>query len=391
MNEFQEDMADTAERTRSEHHNEQMRQQGGIFVEAVRLTRMPMAVTDATLPGNPITFANEAFVKLSGYTFEELMGQAPHFLNGEGTDPATVLCFESAIAEGRDEDLEILQYRKDGSAFRAMVFASPLQNGQGGVSNHFLSYLDISRRYDAEESLRTLTQDLEQRVAARTAELETANKRLTDLLAEREMLMMEVNHRAKNSLAVAAALLGLQRRRLADPNVKSLFKEAQERLAAMSRVHDLLSRSESSQRIDLAQYIPDLCDALRATAENDGRITLVAKVDGDIHVSADAAFPVGIAVTELVTNAFKYAFPPQRSGEILVGASRSAGGLVEIRVQDNGVGMGDLREGSLGFGLVRALTQQIDGQLDVQNNDGVTVTMTFADGRTRFTGGRTAG
>lgn len=379
MNEFQAGMADTAERTRSERHLELMRQQGGVFVEAVRLTRMPMAVTDATLPGNPITFANAAFAELSGYALDELMGQAPHFLNGEGTDPSTVARFDEAIEHGRDEDLEILQYRKDGSPFRAMVFASPLHNGQGGVSNHFLSYLDISRRFDAEESLKALTLTLEQRVADRTAQLEDANQRLTDLLAERDLLLVEVNHRAKNSLAVAAALLGLQRRRQADPGVRAQFKEAQERLGAMSRVHDLLSRSESSQRIDLGQYVPDLCDALRATADNDGRINLVSDVEGDIRVSAEAAFPVGIAVTELVTNAFKYAFPPRRSGQIQVRAARIASGLVQITVQDNGVGMGEVREGSLGFGLVHALTQQLNGKLDVQGEDGVTITLTFAD------------
>src|SRR5829696_4443565 len=150
MNEFQENLADTAERTLSERHMEAVRQQGGMFVEAVRVTRMPMLVTDATLPGNPIIFANQAFISLSGYTEEELLGQDPHFMNGDETNPASIRQYESAIADGRDVTLEILQYRKDGAPFRAMLFASPLDDGQGKVTNHFLSYLDITRRYDAE-------------------------------------------------------------------------------------------------------------------------------------------------------------------------------------------------------------------------------------------------
>src|SRR4051795_189257 len=114
MNEYQENVADTAERTLSERHMEAVRQQGGMFVEAVRVTRMPMLMTDATLPGNPILFANQSFIKLSGYTLDELLGQDPHFMNGENTDPDAIRRYESAIQEGRDETLEILQYRKDG-------------------------------------------------------------------------------------------------------------------------------------------------------------------------------------------------------------------------------------------------------------------------------------
>src|SRR5215212_11936856 len=178
MNEYRDDLADTAERTLSERHMEAVRQQGGMFVEAVRLTRMPMLVTDATLPGNPIILANRAFIELSGYTEDELLGQDPHFMNGEQTDADAIRQYEAAINEGRDHTVEILQYGKDGKPFRAMLFASPLGDGQGRVTHHFLSYLDITRRYDAEDELRTLTSELERRVAERTHDLEASNAKL---------------------------------------------------------------------------------------------------------------------------------------------------------------------------------------------------------------------
>ena len=79
MNAFQHNLAETDERTLSERHIRNVREQGGVFVEAVRLTRMPMIVTDATLPGNPIIFANRAFVELFGYAEDELLGQDPYF------------------------------------------------------------------------------------------------------------------------------------------------------------------------------------------------------------------------------------------------------------------------------------------------------------------------
>jgi PAS domain S-box-containing protein len=377
MNEFQENLPGTDERTRSESHIEAVRQEGGVFVEAVRVTRMPMIVTDATLPGNPITFANPAFVELSGYTFDELLGQDPHFMNGEATDPEAVRRYEAAIENGRDETLEIVQYRKDGTPFRAMLFACPLDDGQGTVTNHFLSYLDITRRFEAEEGLRALTAELEARVAARTQELEAANDTLTRLVAERDMLLVEVNHRAKNSLAIAASLLAIQGRRQPDPGVKALFEEAQSRLNAMARVHDLLSKSERSQRVDVATYVTDLCEALRPITESDDRIRLEAEVETGILVEAATAVPLGIVLTELVTNAVKYAFPDLRSGTIRVQVRRGQQGWVDVLIRDDGIGMSRLREGSLGYGLVRSLVEQIRGEITTRSDAGLTVTISF--------------
>jgi PAS domain S-box-containing protein len=379
MNEFEEGLEGTPARAASERHLEDVRQRGGVFVEAVRVTRMPMLVTDATLPGNPITFVNSAFVQLSGYEIEELLGQDPHFMNGPKTDPEAIAAYEVAMKEAREETLEILQYRKDGSPFRAMLFATPLDDGQGRITNHFLSYLDITRRYEAEESLRTLTAELEQRIDERTRTLEATNAMLQKADAEREMLLVEVNHRAKNSLSVGASLLRLQGRRQADPAVRSLFEESAGRLNAMARLHDILSRSEHAQRVDVATYVAELCEALKSLTGGDGRISLRVRTEEDILVDADAAFPIGIVLTELITNAVKYAFPDNRSGTILVQARRSGPGRVEIGVRDNGVGMTNFREGSLGYGLVRSLVQQIGGEIEVQGDAGVTVTISFAD------------
>jgi PAS domain S-box-containing protein len=367
---------------------ESVRQQGGMFVEAVRVTRMPMIVTDATLPGNPIIFANAAFIKLSGYEADELLGQEPHFMDGPETDPDAIRRYEAAIAERRDETLEILQYRKDGTAFRAMLFATPLSDGQGRVTNHFLSYLDITRRHEAEVALRQMTSELEARVVARTQDLEASNERLeaanvrlSKLVADKAMLLSEVNHRAKNSLAVAASLLAIQGRRQPDRAVRALFEEAQDRLNAMARVHDLLSKSESEQRVDLATYVTDLCEALRPITEDDERIGFDVSAENGILVEADTAFALGIILTELVTNAVKYAFPPPRSGTIFARARRGDPGRLEVSIRDDGIGMASFREGSLGYGLVRSLVQQIDGVVAVRSDPGLSVTVSFPAAR----------
>ncbi len=148
-NNFQEGLADTEARTRSEHRLDNIREQGGFFVEAVRLTRMPMIVTDATLPGNPIIFASPAFIALSGYELEEITGQDPHFMNGPATDMGTVRRYEAAMEQGATRMSRSSSTARTESRSRAMLFASPLDDGQGRVLHHFMSYLDINRQYQA--------------------------------------------------------------------------------------------------------------------------------------------------------------------------------------------------------------------------------------------------
>jgi two-component sensor histidine kinase len=191
------------------------------------------------------------------------------------------------------------------------------------------------------------------------------------------MLLVEVNHRAKNSLAIAASLLGLQGRRQADPSVKALFQETQERLSALSRVHDLLSKSENAQRVDLGRYVGDLCEAMNPGSGSENRIRLQATAQRGIMIKADTAIPLGIVITELITNSLKYAFPSPRSGTITAQAERIELGRLKLTVADDGAGFSDLREGSLGLGLVRSLVRQIGGEIDVRSNGGVTATITF--------------
>ena len=127
----------------------------------------------------------------------------------------------------------------------------------------------------------------------------------------------------------------------------------------MARVHDLLSKSESDQRVDLATYVTDLCEALRPITEDEGRVGFHVSAEDGILVEADTAFALGIILTELVTNAVKYAFPPPRSGTIFAHARRGDPDRLEVSIRDDGIGMASFREGSLGYGLVRSLVEQI--------------------------------
>ena len=175
---FERNKPGTNARTEAEAEIEALRQRGGLFVEAVARTRMPMAVTDARLPGNPIVFANDSFIRLSGYSIPEVLGQQPHFLNGPDTDPRDAAEFREALRRGEDIVVETFQYRKDGSRFFAALFVSPIADQDGQVIQHFLSYLDITRRVEAEQALRDRAAELEEVVDARMAALRESEARL---------------------------------------------------------------------------------------------------------------------------------------------------------------------------------------------------------------------
>lgn len=125
-----------------------------IFFAAVETTRMPMTVTDPHLPDNPIVFANRAFLEMTGYSSEEIIGNNCRFLQGPETDPASVQDVRESIEQRREFATEVLNYRKDGSSFWNALFVSPVFDEQGNLVYFFGSQLDVSRRRDAEDALR---------------------------------------------------------------------------------------------------------------------------------------------------------------------------------------------------------------------------------------------
>lgn len=124
-----------------------------LFFAAIQTTRMPILITDPRQPDNPIIFANPAFVQLTGYSSDEVVGRNCRFLQGPDTDSSTVAYIRDATSKRKEIATEILNYRKDGSAFWNALFVSPVYNRAGELVYFFSSQLDISRRRDAEEAL----------------------------------------------------------------------------------------------------------------------------------------------------------------------------------------------------------------------------------------------
>jgi PAS domain S-box-containing protein len=127
---------------------------GSVFFAAVEMTRMPMILADPRQDDCPIAFANNAFLDLTGYEEEEVMGRNCRFLQGAGTDLSSVRQLREAIQDRRAVALEILNYRRDGTPFWNAIFMGPVYDRQGELIYFFASQLDVSMRRESEQSLR---------------------------------------------------------------------------------------------------------------------------------------------------------------------------------------------------------------------------------------------
>ena len=193
-------------------------------------------------------------------------------------------------------------------------------------------------------------------------------------MEHQEVLTREVSHRVKNSLQLVASLLHLQAHAAGDPQVRQAITDAEMRIGTVARVHDHLWRQSEVSIVDLAVFLRDLCDNLQATAP--AQHCLVCEAES-IMIPTDQAIPLGLLVNELVTNAFKYAYPGGDGGEIRVSIGAADATRIRLEVSDRGVGLPQefgvperaSTSSSLGMRLLGGFARQLGGRLTVSSND----------------------
>ena len=202
-----------------------------------------------------------------------------------------------------------------------------------------------------------------------------AEQALSQMLKDRETLLKEVYHRVKNNLQVVQSLLGLQLRSVSDAAAQEALRESAQRVRSMVLVHEQLYRSESLSHVALPRYVDDLLRQLvMGSGLAPGQVTLHSKVK-PISIGPDSAIPLGLILSELVTNCLKHAFAEDAHGEISVEVQDAPDGHgLLVSVADNGRGLppdfNPVAARSMGLQLAMALAVQLGGTLHFDSTAG---------------------
>ena len=228
-----------------------------------------------------------------------------------------------------------------------------------------------------------LTKKHERQLLKARNELERLVRERTASLQEKEVLLKEVHHRVKNNLQIIASLVQLESFHVNDKSAAGIVEDLESRIRAIATVHEMLYQSESLMRINVNDYLQDLTAHLfHAHRPAPGRIELTIDIK-DIECGIDTAVPMGLIVSELVSNSLKHGFPHGKTGSIAISLDYVDGDELELVVSDDGVGMPmDLEEiGSetLGLSLVKSLADQLHAEMRLDRAQGTRFSLRFKE------------
>lgn len=211
---------------------------------------------------------------------------------------------------------------------------------------------------------------------------EEQEKEVREARERAETLLHEVNHRIANSLSLVAAMVGIQANTVTDPAAAQALHQAQARIAAVGAVHRRLYMHDTIGLVALDDYLKFLADELQTTLQDQARPHHVVLTADNVTVSTDKAVSLGVMVGELVTNAFKYAYPNGKSGEIRISLRRAEPSHVELRVEDDGVGFAGAPAAcgaGLGSKILKSLAGNMGAELDQRSDvTGTSTTVRFS-------------
>ena len=233
---------------------------------------------------------------------------------------------------------------------------------------------------ETRDQVNVLNKELEHRVATRTADLAQARDRA-------EVLLSEVNHRVANSLSLVSALVHLQSKALDDPAAKDALAETQKRIFAISLIHKRLYSSTDARAVALDEYFNPLLDHLRTSLHGQGHgLTLSFEIER-VMLETDFSINLGVVLTELVTNAFKYAYP-DGVGEIRVRLRRLPDEQAELIVEDDGIGRADgmpAKGTGVGSRIIKAMCASLGARIEYRDlQPGTAAHLKFSSKARRF-------
>jgi len=197
---------------------------------------------------------------------------------------------------------------------------------------------------------------------------------------EKQLLLKEIHHRVKNNFQIITSLLELQIKEINDPHSYTIIKEGQNRIKSMALIHQKLYKSDDLL-IDLEGYIKSLFNDINVVF-SECKVDFSIEIKSECQLDIDTAIPLGLILNELIMNAFKYAFRPDRFNKLIIKLINKDG-YSQLIISDNGkeeIGTVELnKKNSMGLKLISSLAKQLHGKLEVEKLNGTVVTVTFKD------------
>ena len=292
--------------------------------------------------------ANIAFIKMYGYTKEEILSMKNVDFSAEP---------DKTMKSLQDlEEIIPLRYhkKKNGTIFPVEITANIFEHQRRKV--YIAAVRDITDRKVIEQQLEASLKD-------------------------KEVLLSEIHHRVKNNFEIVSSLLDMSSMGAENQEVRNLLLSSRTRIHAMAMIHSQLYQGDQFDRIDMARHIDELGNHLLLLYGMQKKVDLVIE-PSEVYLSLSQAIPCALIINELITNSLKYAFVEKMNGKIQIFIHNIDDNTVLLRVKDDGGGIPDKVDikpaGGLGLELVKHLSVgQLKGEMRVNNNDGTDICIEF--------------
>jgi len=274
-----------------------------------------------------------------------------NFLYGEKTDLGKVENVLKGMRKWEVCNVELIGYKKDGSTFWINTSFVPVAD-ENGVFTHWVA----------------IARDVTDRV--------NSDQQLKNSLAEKEVLLSEIHHRVKNNLAIVSGMMQLQAFDEENKDVERKLMDSVLRIRTMASIHELLYQSDSFSKVNFNKMIEKISEDISSTMESDKEVEIKLNQE-DVELNINQAIPCALMINEVLTNAYKHAFTGRKKGVIDIQIEISED-RIDLMVKDDGVGLKESEESTLGMHLIKILTQQLNGEYSYKGvSGGTTFSLNF--------------
>jgi len=339
------------------YHKEQL----DIIVTAVQHADESILITD--LEGQ-LKWANDKYYEVTGFTREESIDKPIPYAIKKEQNEQFYKDMESQVQNGIPWKGILVNKKKNGQLYHESLSFAPVKNSDGQIYRYITVFRDITVEHKNRELIK-------------------------HSLKEKEALLTEIHHRVKNNLATVTGLIDLQLIQTDEVPLINLLSNIQVRIKSIALVHEKLYQDYLFSEIRLDTYLEDLTKNIDDIFTNLGlpvymnkNISCLLDIE-PILIDMNKAVPFGLLATELITNAYKHAFPNNQKGHIHITLKKQNDDMYYFKVKDNGVGIVDDslldQPHTTGFQLIQTLSNQLQAkwQVDLKNGFGVTFKFDF--------------